>query len=59
MTNFNEFKEKMFENPEVKEEYDALEPEFDIIQAMVKARKQLHLTIIRKNRNYPGRYQQN
>lgn len=44
MTNFNEFKEKMFENPEVKEEYDALEPEFDIIQAMVKARKQLHLT---------------
>lgn len=44
MTNFNEFKEKMLENPEVKEEYDALEPEFDIIQAMVKARKQLHLT---------------
>ena len=44
MTNFNEFKQKMLENPEVKEEYDALEPEFDIIQAMVKARKELHLT---------------
>lgn len=44
MGNFEEFKKEMFSNPEVKAEYDALEPEFDIIQAMIDARKQQHLT---------------
>lgn len=44
MTNFEEFKKEMLSNPEVKAEYDALEPEFDIIQAMIDARKQQHLT---------------
>lgn len=44
MTNFETFKKEMLSNPDVKEEYDALEPEFDIIQAMIDARKQQHLT---------------
>ena len=44
MTNFKEFKQKMLSNPEVKEEYDALEAEFDIIQAMIDARKKQNIT---------------
>lgn len=44
MTNYEKFKKEMLSNPDVKEEYDALEPEFDIIQAMIDARKQQHLT---------------
>ncbi|MBQ9134653.1 MAG: helix-turn-helix transcriptional regulator [Lachnospiraceae bacterium] len=44
MTNYKEFKKQMLSNPEVKAEYDALEPEFDIIQAMITVRKQLNLT---------------
>ncbi|MCD8148098.1 MAG: helix-turn-helix domain-containing protein [Clostridiales bacterium] len=44
MSRYDNFKEEMLANPEVKEAYDALEPEFDIIQAMIDARKELHLT---------------
>ncbi|MBQ7780534.1 MAG: helix-turn-helix transcriptional regulator [Lachnospiraceae bacterium] len=44
MTNYKEFKKQMLSNPEIKAEYDALEPEFDIIQAMITVRKQLNLT---------------
>lgn len=32
------------QNPEFKKEWDALEPEFNIIQAMIDARKNSHLT---------------
>ncbi len=31
MTNFNDYLKEQLENPEFKEEYDALEPEFAII----------------------------
>lgn len=44
MSRFEEYRKKQFENPVFKEEYDALEPEFDIIQAMIDARKQQNLT---------------
>lgn len=44
MTNFKEFKKQMLSDPEVREEYDALEAEFDIIQAMIDARKNQHIT---------------
>ncbi len=40
MSNYQELKKKLLENPEVKEEYDALAPEFDLIQALIDARKQ-------------------
>lgn len=32
MSSYNEFKKELLKNPEVKAEYDALEPEFNIIQ---------------------------
>ena len=37
MTKFNDFLNEQLQNPEVKAEYDALEPEFAIIQAMIDA----------------------
>ena len=39
MTNFNDFLTEQLRDPEVKAEYDALEPEYAIIQAMIDARK--------------------
>ncbi|MCD8131994.1 MAG: helix-turn-helix domain-containing protein [Lachnospiraceae bacterium] len=44
MSRYDEFKKEMLSDPEVKKEYDSLAPEFDIIQAMVNARKEQHLT---------------
>lgn len=44
MSSYNEFKKELLKNPEVKAEYDALEPEFNIIQAMIDARKHQNLT---------------
>lgn len=44
MTNYTQFKKQMLENKQVREEYDALETEFDIIQAMIDARKKQKLT---------------
>ena len=44
MSTYNELKKELLKNPEVKAEYDALEPEFNIIQAMIDARKQQNLT---------------
>lgn len=44
MTSYNKFKAELLEDPQVKAEYDALEPEFDIIQAMIDVRKQQNLT---------------
>ena len=42
MSRYEEFKKEMLADPAVKAEYDALEPEFDIIQAMIEARKELN-----------------
>ena len=44
MSSYDELKEQLLNNPKVKAEYDALEPEFNIIQAMIDARKQQNLT---------------
>lgn len=44
MNSYQDFKKQMLQNPEVKAEYDALEPEYDIIQAMIDARKSQNLT---------------
>lgn len=41
---FDILKEEMMQDPEFKREYEALEPEFNIIQAMIDARKQNNLT---------------
>ncbi len=44
MTDFNDFLEEQKKDKKFKEEYDALEPEFSIIQAMLDARKASGLT---------------
>ena len=35
MSSYKEYKKRALQNPEVKAEYDALQPEYDIIQARV------------------------
>ena len=44
MSSYRDYKEKALQNPEVKEEYDALEPEYDIIQEMISARIDQNIT---------------
>jgi ribosome-binding protein aMBF1 (putative translation factor) len=44
MTNFNDFLAEQLKDEEFKAEYDALEPEFAIIQAIIDARKYSGLT---------------
>lgn len=39
MTKFKDFLKEQLKDPEIKAEYEALEPEFAIIQAMIDARK--------------------
>jgi len=42
---FKEVKKRMFKkNPKLKEEYDNLEPEYKIIEQIIKLRKDLNLT---------------
>ena len=44
MTNFEAFLNEQLQDPEFKAEFDALEPEFAIIQAMIDARKATGMT---------------
>ncbi|MCQ2549374.1 MAG: helix-turn-helix transcriptional regulator [Lachnospiraceae bacterium] len=44
MSSFKDYKEKALKNPEVKAEYDALQPEYDLIQAMIDARISQNMT---------------
>ena len=44
MSSYKEYKEKALKNAEVKAEYEALQPEYDIIQAMIDARVQQNMT---------------
>lgn len=44
MSRYTDYKEKALSNPEVKKEYDELQPEYDIIQAMIDARVSQHIT---------------
>ena len=44
MSSYREYKEKVLKDPEVKAEYDSLEAEYDIIQAMIDARINQHMT---------------
>ena len=44
MSSYKEYKEKALNKPEVKVEYDALQPEYDIIQAMIDARISKNMT---------------
>lgn len=44
MTNFDDFLAEQLRDPEIRAEYDALEPEFSIIRAMIDARQESGLT---------------
>lgn len=44
MSNFDDFLKDQLNDADVKKEYDALAPEFSIIQAMIDARKASGLT---------------
>ena len=44
MSEFREFLNEQLKDPEVKAEYDALEPEFAIIRAMIDARERQGIT---------------
>jgi transcriptional regulator with XRE-family HTH domain len=44
MSSYRDYKKKALEDPAVKAEYDALQPEYDIIQAMIQARNKEGLT---------------
>ena len=37
MSSYKDYKKRALQNPEVKAEYDALQPEYDIIQTMIDA----------------------
>jgi len=44
MSEFNDFLNEQLKDPEFRNEWDALEPEFTIIQAMIGARKNSGIT---------------
>lgn len=44
MSNYDEFFNEMMKDPEVKKEYDALDPEFQLVREMIKARHEAGLT---------------
>ncbi len=44
MNEFQKYLNKQLENPEFKKEWDDLEPEFNMMQAMIDARKSRNLT---------------
>lgn len=44
MRKFNDYLKEQMQNPEYKKEYDNLQPEFDIIRAIVDARTSQNLT---------------
>ena len=44
MTDFKDFLAEQLKDPEIRAEYDALEPEFSLMQAMIDARKNSGLT---------------
>ncbi len=44
MTTYEDFRNEQLKDPELKAEYEALEPEFAIIQALIDARKESGLT---------------
>ena len=44
MISYKDYKKRALQNPDVKAEYDALQPEYDIIQAMIDARVWKNMT---------------
>lgn len=43
-TSFEEFKEKLLQDPEVKAEYERLEPQFELIEQVIRKRIELGMS---------------
>jgi predicted transcriptional regulator len=43
-TNFEEFEAKLLEKPEIRREYEALKPKYDMIRSLIKRRSQLRIS---------------
>jgi len=43
-TNFEEFEAKLLENPEIRREYEALKPTYNMIRSLIKRRNQLRIS---------------
>lgn len=41
---FEEYKEKALKDPEIKKAYEDLQPEYEVISAMIDARNKLHIS---------------
>ena len=54
MSKFNDFLNEQLQDPEVRAEYEALEPEFSIMQAMIDARKSLPTARRQSSRSAKG-----
>ena len=44
MTSYKDYKQRALQDPDFKAEYDKLQEEYDLIQELIDARKQQHLT---------------
>ncbi len=44
MRTYNELKQQLLQNEEVKAEYERLEPEYQVVRALIAARQEQHLT---------------
>ena len=53
---FDAYLDEKLKNPEFKKEWDALEPEFQIIRAIIEGREARHMTR-RGHRHQPGQHQ--
>lgn len=44
MNNYKDFFNELMANPEVKKEYEALEPEFQLVRSLIRARQESGMT---------------
>lgn len=43
-TNYEEFEDGLLEKPEIRREYEALKPKYDMIRSLIKRRSQLRIS---------------
>ncbi len=43
-TNYDEFEAKLLEKPEIRKEYEALKPKYDMVRVLIKRRSKLGLS---------------
>jgi len=43
-TNYEEFKAELLKKPQIRKEYEALKPKYDMIRSLIERRNQLHIS---------------